>query len=193
MLIGGPYPIDLAATHWLQSWQSPPLTTFMTGASWLTLVLLYGFLPALAIFWFFNRSQRPYAILIVWIMAGNILTPILQNFFSRPRPDPDQVAVLQHLTAYSFPSGHSIGVVLLTGAIIALSLRTRWRGLLVWLSVIFMMVVGWSRIYLGVHWLTDVMAGYIVGGLWLLIIFDLIWPRIIEHFEIKKDPLEVLD
>ncbi|MGV3771737.1 MAG: phosphatase PAP2 family protein [Verrucomicrobiales bacterium] len=97
-----------------------------------------------------------------------ILNHVLKALFARPRPE----VVAHHLESYSFPSGHSLlatSVYLILGTIIAKSARG-WRDRIFALGVAFLItfLVGASRVYLGVHYPTDVLAGWLAGLLWAM-------------------------
>ena len=121
---------------------------------------------------FFLLDERPHAasFLLGSVAGGVAVTFALKAGFDRPRPD----LVAHHMEALSasFPSGHSAtaAVVYLTlGALIARSLpRTRLRALAMGAAVVLTLAIGASRVYLGVHWPTDVLAGWTVGAAWAL-------------------------
>lgn len=128
---------------------------------------------------FFLGKPRLAALIACAISGGMMLTGLMKRGFDRPRPDlvPHSVMV----TSASFPSGHAMmsAIVYLTlGVLLA---RTQplgaFRVYLIFLSVCITVLVGLSRIYLGVHWPTDVFAGWAFGGAWS-IIFWLIAIRI---------------
>jgi undecaprenyl-diphosphatase len=102
------------------------------------------------------------------ILGGLLLSLALKSGFDRPRPD----LVSYGATVYtsSFPSGHSMlsAVVYLTGgALLAVVHATRRvRGYLIGCSVLATLLVGISRVYLGVHWPSDVLAGWAAGAAW---------------------------
>ena len=107
----------------------------------------------------------------VSVPSGSLLNGLLKEIFSRPRPD-----IVPHETAAalsSFPSGHAMmsTVVYLTlGALLSLaSDDSRVKIYILAWSVFLTVLVGISRIYLGVHWPTDIIAGWIAGGTWALL------------------------
>lgn len=117
-----------------------------------------------------RRSWTP-AILTVAAGAGSLLMTIAgKDLIGRVRP-PLVDAVPPYEYSPSFPSGHSLNAVVIAGIIIYLlilrqkSLRT--RIVIVTVGVLFALTIGLSRVFLGHHWLTDVLAGWLLGALWL--------------------------
>jgi undecaprenyl-diphosphatase len=108
--------------------------------------------------------------LIAAVASGTIVGSLLKWAFDRPRPD--LVAHGQAVYTSSFPSGHSMisAVTFLTlGALLASGQTNRgMRGYLIGLALFLTVVVGVSRVYLGVHWPTDVLAGWTAGAAWAL-------------------------
>lgn len=108
------------------------------------------------------------AYLAAAVMSGALLNSVLKELFERPRPD--STLHLVDVATLAYPSGHatSTAVVFLTlAAIIDTSIRQRSLRVYVLLSAVALSVtVGLSRIYLGVHYPTDVLAGWVVGLVW---------------------------
>lgn len=105
------------------------------------------------------------------VATGTIASNLMKAGFDRPRPD--LVAHGQHVYTASFPSGHSMlsAVVFLTlGALLAGAQAERaMRIYVMTLAVLLAFVVGVSRVYLGVHWPTDVLGGWAAGAGWALV------------------------
>jgi undecaprenyl-diphosphatase len=114
-------------------------------------------------------GKRGAALLVlVAVIGGTLLSSGLKLGFERPRPD-----LVPHATRIytaSFPSGHAMmsAVTYLTlGALLArVETRRRARAFIIGLAVVMTLLVGMSRVYLGVHWPSDVLAGWSVGAAW---------------------------
>lgn len=109
--------------------------------------------------------------IIIAVGGGIIISTLIKAGIDRPRPD--IVPHGSYVTSASFPSGHSMmaAVVYLTLAVIVARVRPRWRTrfyVLSW-AVLATLLVGVSRVYLGVHWPTDVLAGWTVGSGWAIL------------------------
>jgi len=119
--------------------------------------------------WLIWRGQRSEAATLAIAAAGAAgLNVLLKDVFSRARPALwDRIVDVRY---YSFPSGHamlSMVVYGLLGYLLATHFR-RWHiGILV-ATVVLIAAIGFSRLYLGVHWPTDVLAGYAAGLVWLM-------------------------
>ena len=162
--------VTRAAVHQLTT---PLLTTIMRGLSFVgsTLALTIGTIIVVVRFalWKWRRE----AILFPITMAGaGILNVTLKLAFKRPRPVP-----FFNLTApetYSFPSGHSLTSACFFGALAAIltaRVKSRRVRVIVWVVCTSMfMAVGLSRIYLGVHHTTDVIAGFAAALIWILVV-----------------------
>lgn len=111
-------------------------------------------------------AGRPRIVLaLLWTPLSFFLDNGLKLFFQHPRPTEAIIAIPD---SYSFPSGHAVAAsaLYLTLALVAAQgQRTnRQRRLLVWCGVLVAALVAWSRVYLGVHYLSDVVGGLLLGG-----------------------------
>jgi undecaprenyl-diphosphatase len=114
-----------------------------------------------------RRRVNDAAFLVVAFLGAEVVNGALKLAFHRPRPE---LAFL-HLETYSFPSGHSTAVTAAFGALAFLlwpAMRSvRRRVALVAATVCLIALVGFSRLYLGVHYLSDVLGGFALGAAWL--------------------------
>jgi undecaprenyl-diphosphatase len=159
-----------AAVHQLAS---PLLTTIRRGVSFLgsTLALAIGTTIIVVRFAMLKWGREAKLFAITMIGAG-LLNITLKLAFKRPRPVP-----FFNLTApetYSFPSGHSLTSAVFFGALAAMlttRVKSRRVRVIVWVVCTLMFVlIGFSRIYLGVHHTTDVIAGFAAALIWILVV-----------------------
>ena len=127
-------------------------------------------LLAVAVFVFYRRGWRLTAVLLVVSTGGSIvLTTVLKGLFQRTRPE--LVESGYQASFYSFPSGHATVAVGLYGmltVILAYRLRGAARWAVAVCGLLVVLLIGFSRLYLGVHYPTDILAGYLSALLWLV-------------------------
>lgn len=118
-----------------------------------------------------RREYRMTWLVLMAVGGGMLLTTLLKQGFDRPRPD-----LVPHgtfVTAASFPSGHamvSAATYLTLGALLARTQsQRRLKAYLLLLAILLTVAIGVSRVYLGVHWPTDVLAGWTAGAVWAII------------------------
>ena len=138
--------------------------------------------PLSIAFLLLRRWKRPADdIALVVIAAGSALLPfVVKLVVARPRPT---IEHLSHLSSLSFPSEHTTqaAAIYLTIAImLSQSLTRGWREAAIALGVVIALVVAGSRVYLGVHYPTDVTAGLMLGWSWALLIFHWARPKLIQ-------------
>ena len=117
-----------------------------------------------------HRKHKAALAVLVAVGIGILLSTLVKMGFDRPRPD--LVPHGSYVYTASFPSGHSMmsAVVYLTLAVMLARVRPQWRIKIYVLgvAVLVTLLVGFSRVYLGVHWPSDVLAGWSVGAAWAL-------------------------
>jgi membrane-associated phospholipid phosphatase len=148
---------------------TPGLTRLMLGFSFLGSVAVISvlWLVAICVFLYFRRTRMA-ALLGITMAGAGVLDVALKLAFHRPRPVPFFGATP---SSYSFPSGHAFGSVCFYGilaAILATPARGRVAKWCIWTGAVFLIgMIGISRIYLGVHYPSDVIAGYCAGAIWV--------------------------
>jgi len=146
--------------------------TALGGVAVLTLITLavIGFLLV-------ARSPRAAIAVAAAVSGGMLISSLLKLSFDRPRPDLVPHGPIVYTS--SFPSGHSMmaaAVYLTLGTMVARVLPDmRMRAYVISVSIAVSILVGLSRVYLGVHWPTDVLAGWVLGASWALICGVLMW------------------
>lgn len=154
----------------IHQFAAPPVTAIFRFATNLGdwPVVMFGTLALL--FFFLYRGDRDYASVVLITMTGaGILDGTLKLAFHRLRPDPYFGGA--RLTTYSFPSGHALISLCFYGLIagmISFHVKKRWQAVLAWcIAVVLIALIGLSRIYLGMHWPSDVLAGYSAAIIWM--------------------------
>ena len=164
------FPGDKSITRSLQSHRNPWLRRFMIGISEIGFPKVgVPFTFGIAgIFW--ALRFRLESIFILLASSSNILNWIVKRLIKRPRPTSELVTVARVINEPSFPSGHVMHYVNFFGLLnylVATNWRSgRLRNTLLTISTALIVLIGPSRVYLGAHWPSDVMAGYVYGGLW---------------------------
>ncbi|HXR65663.1 MAG TPA: phosphatase PAP2 family protein [Ktedonobacteraceae bacterium] len=167
-------PVDVVITHEFQENQAPWLSTFMIAVSYLgnTIWLFVGLIVLTAVaFWAFRLRLEAVTLAFICLTCS-LLNVLVKLLVARPRPTQPLVDVIQHATGNSFPSGHVMSYVAYWGTLFTFSLtlfsgKRWWRIALLVISGLFVILVGPSRIYLGDHWASDVLGGYLLAGLWV--------------------------
>ena len=118
-------------------------------------------------------SWRPLLILVAIAVGGVTIERVLKLVIARPRPPSRWMVVFE--SGWSFPSGHATRSAAVYGGMACLTARLRAFGqrtqLMVWgLAIVLSFLIGISRVYLGVHWPTDVVGGWILAAGWLWIV-----------------------
>ena len=161
---------DRAVLLWIHNhspgWLDEPML-FITalGYYWVVIPLL-----ATAVLVFYLKGWRLSAVLLIVSTAGGVfLTTVLKAVFRRTRPELFDSGYTASF--FSFPSGHATVAVGFYGAL-TLILAYRLRGLARWAvvscGVLVVLLVGFSRLYLGVHYPTDVLAGFLAAPVWVI-------------------------
>jgi membrane-associated phospholipid phosphatase len=164
---------DLVATMRIQRMQHPVLARMMGVVSWMGFQPQSLLLPAsvISITWMFGSKRDAKYLIFAW--AGSFISFTTKLLIKRPRPGGDGIVVaVANLKDTSFPSGHTLHYTAFWGFVSYL-LYSRLRG--TWLrfgpvGIVGALIglVGPSRVYLGHHWLTDVLASYSLGSGYLM-------------------------
>jgi membrane-associated phospholipid phosphatase len=152
-------------------------------------------LNILLIGYFIYKKKKWFAIRITALALSSLLLKfILKLYFQRARPD---VPVIEKVGGYSFPSGHALIGVVFYGLVIFViwhEVKQKWlKILLTVFFVVLILLIGFSRIYLRVHYASDVIAGFAVGFIWLVLslrILHGIEKRYIARRALKAEGLE---
>ena len=181
---GEPLPLEIPIGEAVHAWQLPLLDPVLHGVS--------------AIGWFRFAAPTTVAVVVVLALAGwrayavvlgaaaltsHLLNQLLKGLIARPRPPmaPEELAALG-VDSFAFPSGHVQSYTIFYGflayAVWQEATRPWLRRLGAAAMLAMVVLVGISRIYLGVHWASDVLGGYCIGVLWLLL-----WTRALRAWQ----------
>jgi len=166
---------DVGATRTLQHLRSGPLDLFMKTVSW------PGYFPefvpifaAVLLVMYRLRLKVEAMIMTVAEIGVAVMGFVVKPIVGRHRPPTSQVWVNDYIPKdpYTFTAGHVHTYMVIFGFIVFLAAtqipRGRWqRPTLIWGSVLFLVLTGISRVYLGDHWASDVIGAYLAGGFWL--------------------------
>ncbi len=163
--------IDGQWHDWAVSERTPGETTFFAAMSVVGGPVVLGIITGIAIAWFATRGRYRWAIyLAVTAGGGALLNMELKHYFARARPA--LAEMLRRASGYSFPSGHAMGSTVVIGGFTYLALRVlktwRQKSAAIAFAITFVLSVASSRVYLGVHWLSDIAAGLSAGFLWVM-------------------------
>jgi undecaprenyl-diphosphatase len=170
-LVGQPEipPIDAASTSFLHGLASPSLDALMVAVTGLGSSVVLASIAGMAAVLLAVRRRRAEAVFVVLALVGTlVLNETLKLLVQRPRPGFDWSEVRPES---SFPSGHAMNsfVTYVALALVIWRVAGRRVGIVALaLAGILAVSIGISRIYLGAHWFTDVIGGYLAGALWLL-------------------------
>jgi membrane-associated phospholipid phosphatase len=166
---------DTTVLLWLHQWANPVLdavmikVTTLGNPEFVVVVVVFG------LGWLWWRQHRLEAkVFAIACLGALILNQGLKLCFAKPRPQLWTRLIAE--SSYSFPSGHALGSLVLYG-FLAYILSIQFPRFAHWIYGVaagIIAAIGVSRLYLGVHWPTDVVAGYAVGFLWLMVCITMI-------------------
>ena len=169
--------LDEAVLLGLNELSRPWVDSVMVFITQLGGVLVLGLATVLVVGYFWYKRRKYAALMVLASMVGaGILNVLLKALFARERPDLWTQLVTE--TSFSFPSGHALGSSAFALALIIILWQTKWRILVLILGSLYVLLIGLSRMYLGVHFPTDVVAGWLVSAGWVAIVAAFIVQRI---------------
>lgn len=187
----GLLPLDLVTTQALQSIQASWFRYFMYSASifgwfpWSMITVLVG---SFLVWKIWSLRIGIYLVIISTIQAP--INWVIKTLVARPRPSEPLVDVLKPENGFSFPSGHVMFYTIFFGFLFYLLLRYspggRSRYIALAVTAFIILIVGISRIYMGAHWLSDVIAGYLVGLVYLAWMIEIASSLFIGNIGLRK-------
>ncbi len=163
-------PMDRSISLAIHSIDTPTLDRVMAAVTRLgaavTLVILVAVLAGYCLY---RRERRLALVLAANAAAELLVNAVLKHIVARPRPT--LFDEIERPLSYSFPSGHSMASMAIYGTIAAILVVRRpwWRPVAIPTAALLVLAIGFSRVYLGVHWATDVLAGFVAGSPFVIV------------------------
>ena len=164
---------DRAILGWLNSIRSAELDSFVriaTDAGGVVGVVLALVVGTGVLLW--QKRRQAVAQLLLGVGGAVGINLLLKNSFGRARPDLWEQIISE--SSYSFPSGHAMASSALALSVVLILWQTRWRWWAVGAATVYMLFVGVSRLYLGVHYPSDIVAGWLMSAAWVVVVAVLI-------------------
>ncbi len=182
---------DSTLTHFIYLFRSPFMTTIMRDITFFGGQILLGSAVIVTILFLLKKHKKDALVFAFILFFGIGLNLLLKDMFQRPRPD---IVPLVHETSYSFPSGHAMNSFIFYTCLSFFIFRRfknkQLKIMLICGSALLIFLIGLSRIYLGVHYPSDVIAGYTAGLCWfvMVLLFDrtLIFFRLFKNRDLEK-------
>jgi undecaprenyl-diphosphatase len=163
--------LDVAVARWLETHGTEWGESIFSRVSWLGAPALTVIIVAAVVAFAWRREWLPAGALALASIGGSVLDNVLKPLFHRGRPETAWEFVSH--PSWSFPSGHAMNSIVGFGFLAMLLLerqpRRPIRIAILTAAVLLIAVIGFSRLYLGVHYLSDVVGGYLAGAVWLLV------------------------
>lgn len=115
-----------------------------------------------------KKRVRHAIVMVAGVGGAAVINVVLKLMFERVRPDLWEQLVVE--TSYSFPSGHAMASCALAASLVLVAWNDRWRYPVLAIGIVYVVLIGYSRLYLGVHYPTDVMAGWAIAIAWVLLL-----------------------
>lgn len=164
-----PIGFDAAIQAWTHSLSAPWLDVLLALLTQLGGVMAIVVIAAGLVLILLSRGRQRMASIVLFGVGGAaVINTILKLIFERTRPDVWEHLVVEH--SYSFPSGHAMASSALALAVIAITWRTRWRWLTLVAGSAYVILIGFSRVYLGVHYPSDIVAGWCISLAWVAMV-----------------------
>jgi undecaprenyl-diphosphatase len=194
---------DDAVLHWIGEHQVPWAEATMVEITLLGTGIVVMMTVVVAGLFLWLTDHRFSALLLVLATWGGVaINQILKSSFDRPRPQVFEWGA--HVLTSSFPSGHAMSATIVYGTVAYLAARLQKRRLARWITLgvaaLLILLICISRLYLGVHYPSDVVAGVVVGVAWtafcmallegIQVFGKLYRPEILEHEEPAPEPAE---
>lgn len=116
-----------------------------------------------------QKQWRPIGYLITTIISSSLVILFVKLFFQRMRPHFWELSYLPH--GFSFPSGHAMGSMTLVIAVLLITRGTIWGTICLILGSLYLLLIAWTRLYLGVHYPSDILGGWLLAVVWAIFVY----------------------
>jgi undecaprenyl-diphosphatase len=166
---GSTQAFDDSVLRWMAAHRSPALEPVVLEITFLgTGTVVFMIVAVSAMFLWLTKHRYSSALLLIATIGGILLNNLLKMGFGRPRPQLFDWGT--HVVSWSFPSGHAMSSAVVYGTVAYLAARLQkkhWHRVVTMLvAVVLIALIGFTRLYLGVHYPSDVIAGVIIGLAW---------------------------
>jgi undecaprenyl-diphosphatase len=167
---------DIQTINFVANFRNPTLNQLMIFITNLasTKTIIAATIISLLIL-FFLKKWSYIQCLLISVLGGQIIVFFIKNLICRSRPFPNNALVFEN--DFSFPSGHSFSAIAFYGIIIFFIInhlqKKIYKHLVVLLGILLIITIGISRIYLGAHWPSDILASFFLGSLWLFTVIKI--------------------
>lgn len=177
---------DTDISRYIYAFRTPFLTQIFFFVSQLGAELILTLSTLIVIFFSWKKHKTESLLFSIMLVFGALLNLLLKDIFQRPRPTLDPLFTL---SSYSFPSGHAMNSFVFYATLsyffYHFTRNKRFSLIVACLAGLLVLLIGVSRIYLGVHYPSDVLAGYLAGLLWFVLV--LVLDRTLRFFRLYKN------
>jgi len=179
-----PYNIDNQILNFFVSLRTPAFNTFFKTISEFGEIYIAGIFVLVVLFILYKNKQKSFLIFFLsTVIIGEATIQILKLIIARARP-PIEFALV-HESSFSFPSAHAATAILVFLSILIIvkalgkNLNKYFKALIYTTLIIFIVFIPISRLYLGIHWFSDVLGGLLIGFITLFLSYKLIRPNLV--------------
>jgi len=170
---GGPVGADSLLLSSVAEYRGPTTTTLMVAATQMGSAWMLTILTTVGVLLIWRASRRSAIFLVLTVAGAGALNQLVKELVARPRPTEPLYAI----AGYSFPSGHSMAAVAFFLALVLMvrqhHYRLQWQVAAIALPLVAL--IGTTRVYLGVHYPSDVVGGWALGAVWVAAVYS--WYR----------------
>jgi undecaprenyl-diphosphatase len=175
---------DVLVASWVQTMSIPGIEYLVEFLNWIGRPFPLAMLTGIIAVGLMSRRRYAEAILILPATGTHAVNAVLKNIIQSPRPTTEHVTIHDHAAGFGFPSGHTMAVVVFCGVVAYLAWRLidrrRYQYAVHAVVALAIVGIGFSRIYSGAHWPSDVLGGYLWGAFYtgaIVVLFHRVRPQ----------------